>query len=164
MTPMIRVDDEVYEQLNQRGRTEDSFNDVIRRELGLPSKKQAMPQDSRSTDDPNPRAIAEALAPALVAALDCHLPPHWSETPERRSQILEVATLFLTTDQSWSTVERQLYAARRVAKEHRVDVNTVQDKCGRQLYGTGTGQQIERFRSALEAVEKNLRDRDPKCR
>jgi hypothetical protein len=161
---MIRVDDEVYEHLNQRGRTEDSFNDVIRRELGLPPKRQTTPQEPQSPDDTNPRAVAKALAPVLLTALDGHLPPHWSETPERRAQILEVAMLFLTTDQSWSTADRQLHAARRVAKEHGVDVNTVQDKCGRQLYGTGTGQQIERFRSALEAVEKDFRNRDPSCR
>lgn len=164
MAPMIRVDDEVYEHLNQRGRTEDSFNDVIRRELGLPAKRQALPQVSRSPNHLGPRAVAEALAPALTAALDRHLPPHWSETPERRAQILEVATLFLTTDQSWSTAERQLDAARRVAKEHNVEVETVQTKCGRELYGTGTGPLIERFRSALEAVERDLSDHDPRYR
>ena len=76
MAPMIRVDDEVYEHLNQRGRTEDSFNDVIRRELGLPAKRQALPQVSRSPNHLGPRAVAEALAPALTAALDRHLPPH----------------------------------------------------------------------------------------
>lgn len=158
MAPMIRVDDEVYEYLNQRGRTEDSFNDVIRRELGLSPKRQAARQDPpASSDEPSPRAVAAALGSVLSEALDRHLPSHWSETPERRTQILEVVTLFLTTDKSWPTADRLVYAAERVAKERCIEVNTVKDKYGRQLYGAGTGQQTERFRLALEAVEKDLR-------
>ena len=160
MAPMIRVDDEVYEYLNQRGRTEDSFNDVIRRELQLSPKRQSARQNSPTLDDSTPRAVAAALGSLLSEALDRHLPPHWSETPERRTQILEVVTLFLTTDKSWPTADRLVYAAERVAKERGVEVNTVKDKYGRQLYRTGTGQQTERFRLALEAVEKDLRSEE----
>jgi hypothetical protein len=152
--PMIRVDDEVYEYLNQRGRTEDSFNDVIRRELGLSPKTQTARQGSK-TD--GPRSMAAAPASKLSEALDRHLPPHWSETPERRAQILEVATVFLRTDKSWPAADRLGHAAEHVAKDHDIEINTVKDKYGRQLYGTGTGQQTERFRLALEAVEKDLR-------
>jgi hypothetical protein len=157
MVPMIRVDDEVYEYLNQRGRTEDSFNDVVRRELGLSPKRPAVQQDPPgSSDEPGLGAVAAALG-GVLSALDRHLPPHWSETPERRTQILKVVTLFLTTDKSWPTADRLACAADRVAKEHGIEVNTVKDKYGRQLYGAGTGQQTERFRLALEAVEKELR-------
>lgn len=177
---MIRVDDEVYAFLNGRGRTEDSFNDVIRRELGLTPKKllaRGRPEEDLNDVLPrevdariHPTASAERSSPSevcavlhseeIVASLNRHLSPHWSDTPARREQILELVLAFLKTSRDWSTADRQLYAARQVAAAHRVEVNTVQDKCGRQLYGTGAGQQIERFRSALDRVEHELIEAD----
>ena len=100
----------------------------------------------------------EAAASALVEVLDRHLPRKWKQTPERCSQILEVVVEFLRTDRSWPTADRQLYAAKRVAKAHgHTTSNTVRAHCSRDLYGTGTSRQIDRFREALEAIETDLR-------
>ena len=43
--PTIRIDQEIYDYLNEKGKTADTFSDVLRRELGLdqkPTKGQIM--------------------------------------------------------------------------------------------------------------------------
>jgi hypothetical protein len=145
--PMIRVDDEVYERLAEMGRMADSYNDVLRRVLGLPKKEK-----SRKAV-PTPMAPDEGFLVQFFSVADKHLPKHWSHSKKRMMQILWVIAEFLKAPKNLSTGERQLIAAKQVAKEFGVEVPTVQDKCGRQLYGTGTGQQMERFRRALEKIE-----------
>lgn len=145
--PMIRVDDEVYERLTEMGRMADSYNDVLRRLLGLPEKEKL------KKTRPTPLVPEEEDLHQFLSATDKHLPEHWSHSRERMSQILWVVAEFLNTPKNLSMRQRQLIAVKQVAKKFGVMVPTVQDKCGRQLYGTGTGQQIERFRQALEKIE-----------
>ena len=93
-------------------------------------------------------------ASTLVAAIDKHLPSHWSETPARRQQIFDVVCLYLRTPRDWLVANRHLHACKLIAQEREVIIQTIEDKCGRQLYGEG--QLMMRFRSALEAVEAEL--------
>jgi len=155
MAPMVRIDHEVYEYLNQRGRTEDSFNDVIRRELGLPPKRQPKALSSSAGRGPDTEA-SDVQPQRLEEALDRLLPPYWSATRARRTQIREVALAFLRTPPQWTTEERHLHAARQVASAHGIEVTTVHDKCGRQLYGTGSHPQIGQFRMALLRLEEEM--------
>lgn len=154
MPPMIRVDDEVYEYLNQQGRTEDSFNDVIRRELGLELRKPAAAKPLASMDHEVKQAMDTNKLKAVEDALNRLLPPHWANAPKRRNQIFEVVSAFLHTPKEWGTAEREVHAAKLVAERRGIDVNTVQDKCGRQLYGEGS--LMQQFRNALERLELRL--------
>jgi hypothetical protein len=148
---MIRIDDEVYEYLNQRGHTEDTFNDVLRRELGLGQKKSSK-GGTRSVSGSAGTTTQEHLnASRLTPLLDKHLPSHWGDTRARRDQILQVVEAFLNTPREWTTAEREVYAAKLVAKSLRVEVNTVQDKCTRQLFGNGTV--MQHFHAALMVIE-----------
>lgn len=150
MMPMIRVDEEIYEFLNQRGRTEDTFNDVLRRELGLGSKKRSGHRIDREHKVENQTKNSSG-ASSLTSLVDKHLPAHWRSTRARGDQILRVVTTYLRTPKEWDSSRRELSAAQQVANELGVEVTTVQDKCTRQLFGDGAV--IQNFRAALEAIE-----------
>lgn len=156
--PMIRVDSEIYELLNEKGRTEDTFNDVLRRELGLPSRKSGRQSQAHlsPTTPPVGHAAARGANSELESVLHRRLPPHWADTPARKIQIVEVVQKFLQTPGNWDTKDRHLYAVKAVAAERNLTIQTVADKCGRQLYGEGELQ--PRFRRALDAIEMDLRD------
>jgi len=153
---MIRVDDEVYERLNELGRTEDSFNDVVRRVLGLASKKvnaRALPSSSAVED----KGVSEVRKDIeLFGIIDRHLPAHWKETEARRDQIMEVVKNFLRMPSNIPVPERHRKAAKEVAKGRGVEENTVLDKCGRQIFGTGSGL-VDQFRDALIRIEADIK-------
>lgn len=151
MTRMIRVDDDVYEALATRGEELDTFNDKLRRLLSLPDLHVASLQNHGATKRGEQKLIE------LVEIANRHLPKHWSNSRARMYQILRVVAAYLKGSNAQGPAERQLTAARDVAKDLGIDANTVQDKCGRQLYGTGTGQQLGRFRYALEKIEADYR-------
>ncbi len=71
------------------------------------------------------------------------------------AHILLVIARFLRTPQEWSTADRHLHAAKLVAEERGVTVQTIMDQCGRSLYGQG--QLAYRFRGALEKIEADYR-------
>ena len=75
----------------------------------------------------------------------------------RQKQILFVITEFMGQARNMPTADRHNRAAKSVAERFKVEVNTVHDKCGRQLYGTGTPNLIGNFRSALEQIETEWR-------
>lgn len=151
MVPMIRIDEEVYEYLNQRGHTEDTFNDVLRRELGLGQKKSSRGGTRSMSGSTGTTRLEHLNALRLTPLLDKHLPPHWGDARARRDQILQVVEAFLNTPNEWTTAEREVHAAKLVAKSLGVEVNTVQDKCARQLFGEGTV--MQHFHAALMAIE-----------
>lgn len=162
MTPNIRIDQEVYDYLNARGNTEDSFNDVLRRELGLSeqSKRKAITinQEPITPTPEEDRSLKEGLG-EIIASMNEYLPSEWSGSPSREEQILKVTLAYLTqTPRDLTVDDRQKMAARIVAGEFGVTVETVQDKCGRQLFGNGTGV-IDRFRACLIRIEEDLIDR-----
>ena len=155
--PMIRVDDEVYQHLNERGNTEDTFNDVIRRELGLPPRKPSRAVTRGDSETmPSTATASGEYPPTSIAALDKHLPHHWSDTRARREQILDVFAAFLGMPKDWGITKRHLAACKIVARQRGVTIQTVEDKCGRQLYGQG--QLMQQFRAALEAAEAELEE------
>lgn len=65
-------------------------------------------------------------------------------------------TLFLRTPKDWTVAERNLHASRLVAQSRGLTIQTIEDKCGRQLYGEG--QLMPQFRAALEAIETDMED------
>ena len=94
----------------------------------------------------------------LFEVIDKHLPEYWASSESRMKQILFVVANFLRAPRDWSIAERHVHAAKEVAKRYHVTVQTIYDKCGRQLFGTGAGlRQQDRFRDALEKIERDIR-------
>ena len=91
----------------------------------------------------------------LEGALNNHLPPYWSDSWQRRHQIVAVVEAFLRQPRNLGTQDRLVHATKEVARDRGILFNTVQDKYGRQLYGHG--QLTSRFRDALEKIEPELR-------
>lgn len=146
--PNIRIDDEVYMYLNNKGKVEDSFNDVLRRELGLDHKKV---EYRFKTNMPLHKEDREML----TGIVDKHLPSHWRATSARQKETLMVIERFLETPGLGDVMERELRARKQVAKELNLTAETIQDKYCRQLY-RGQGSYILRFRAALEKIEEDF--------
>jgi predicted CopG family antitoxin len=146
--PTIRVDDEVHEALASRGTAADSLNDVLRRLLGLPDKQPELP-GLREAIQPD-----EAELRDLFEVVSKHLPQHWATARGRMRQILLVVVEFMKTPGDWPLEQREVHAAKQVAKRFGVALPTVHDKCGRQLYGTGSVGQMSQFCAALAAIER----------
>lgn len=152
--PLIRVDDEVHECLRNRGRTAETYNDVIRRELNLP------PSPERSARGPVPATRNDPLLQRFVELLNKHLPKHWSHGNQRAFQIALVVAEYLKIPKNLTPAERFAKATRAAAKERNIDFTTVRDKCTRQLYETGAGRnQTGQFLKALEAIERDHREK-----
>ena len=97
--PMIRVDEEVYAALGNKGTAADSYNDVLRRELSLPDRRVhelrrrgVMKSDKQDLND-------------LMMTVDRHLPGHWSQAHTRMYQILRVVAGFMNAPSNLSTAE-----------------------------------------------------------
>ncbi len=150
MMPMIRVDDEVYQHLNDRGKTEDTFNDVLRRILGLEAKRrrsgERTPQE-RKARTTQTRSVPPNEMAELWSVIEKHLPPRLSNAVHRR-QIEKLVVSFLEAPADWTTKDREISAARQVANEEGVTRETIQDGGTRRL-----GLDIEEFRRRLEAIE-----------
>lgn len=154
MMPTIRIDQEIYDYLNEKGKTADTFSDVLRRELGLdqkPTKGQIMRHLITGLADDQRSHSVEAIR----GATDRHLPPHWASTPAREAQIIRVVKEFVRMPRNLSVEDREIAARKRVAEFLGIDPNTVFDKYGRQLYGDGGGQ-AAKFRTALRKIESDL--------
>ena len=146
--PTIWIDQEVHEYLNERGRTIDAFNDVIRREFGfapLRSKKRRAPDKAHQAEMGSP----------INGAARRHLPLSWDRRPAQKRQILMVISQVLETPSDWPIADREIAARKAVARKLGVDPNTVLDKYGRQLYGRGTAQVVQ-FREALAKIVQDL--------
>ena len=146
--PTIWIDQEVHEYLNERGRTIDAFNDVLRRELGfrplLSKKRKILRQGMRNETDDRVASIVRR-----------HLPPRWDLRPAQKRQILMVVSEVQKTPSDWPIADREVAARKAVARDLGVDPNTVLDKYGRQLYGRGTAQ-VAQFREALVKIIQDL--------
>ena len=170
--PTIEIDQDIYDHLNEQGRTEDTFSDVLRRKLALPLKPMSKrvpqlaghllelaqvsaPRGPRK-DAPRLSDVSSVADNRLHAILDRYLPPHWSDTAERQRQILMVVENTLGESGNVAIAERELKARKEVAEKLGVNPNTVLDKYGRQLYGTGSPQ-VQRFRAALTRIEKDYK-------
>src|SRR5260370_35772757 len=105
--PTIRVDDDVYEELRNRGKTGDSFSDVLRPLLHLPRKAgplipvggssplSAFRREVRGLADQVSRQLGSPKSDAgdvtrLEQIVSRHLPSHWSDAPKHVDQILSV--------------------------------------------------------------------------
>lgn len=146
--PTIWIDQEVHEYLNERGRTIDAFNDVIRREFGFAPLR---PKKRRGSN----QAYGGEMGGRIIAAASRHLPLLWDGRPAQKRQILMVISQVLKTPSDWPTADREIAARKAVARELGVDPNTVLDKYGRQLYGRGTAQ-VAQFREALAKIVQDL--------
>lgn len=161
--PTIRVDDDVYETLRNLGRTGDTFSDVLRPLLGLGEKARGVPatvhqrQDERLTKELQSIAGAHGSLDALEAIVSRYLPPHWADGRQRRDHILSVVIGYLTQPTELPPAKRHTRATSEVAQRDRVTVQTIIDKCGRQLFGVGTPSQMEQFRDALTKIEADWR-------
>ena len=147
--PTIRIDQDIYDYLNERGKTADTFNDVLRRELGLSRKSPPKVPFYRNHTE-------EATDAKMRQFADRHLPPHWAHTPARKKEILMVIEEVLRQPEDWSVADREIAARKTVAKSLGIDSTTVRDKYTRQLYGNG-GDQGRRFRDALERIEQDFK-------
>jgi negative regulator of replication initiation len=159
MMPTIRVDDDVYEALRNLGKTGDSFSDVLRPLLKLPS------HGRRKREARRPAAISQQLVERveqrgaeLVELISRHLPAHWSQGEKRRAHIMSVVINYLHEDNALPSVERHIRAARSAAEHFGVEVTTIHDKCGRQLYGVGSPNQMSEFRAALERIRAEWKE------
>lgn len=149
MMPTIRIDQDIYDYLNERGKTVDTFNDVLRRELGVEPK----PVQKRPSQVGSSEVSAEGK---LREVLDAHLPSHWVGTRAREEEIRMVIVEFLRLPGTWTTKDREIAARKSVAERLGIDPTTVSDKYTRQLYGEGGGQ-VRRFRDALERIEQDFK-------
>ena len=135
MSPMIRVDDEVYERLNELGRTEDSFNDVVRRVPRIGFKKKSTRERFRHLVQSKDKGVSEVRKDIeLFGIIDRHLPPRiGKETEARRDQIMEVVKKFSQNAVKYTRFQKGIARPRRKWRIGRgVEENTVLDKCGRQ--------------------------------
>lgn len=150
--PMIRVDDQVYEVLTNCRMGEESYNDALKRLLGLAPKVPVGVDQAMNEIGVEQMADDQPLRD-LVAAIDRYLPPHWADGPERARQLIWVVVTFLKeTPANWPLRDRYNSALKSVAKRLGVRGRTVRDKCVRQLYGNGP--QTDRFLDALEKIEQ----------
>ena len=161
--PTIRIDDDVYEVLRKRGKTGDTFSDVIRPLVGLPDPR-ATP-DTLAPEDVRELVKAldgvdegDAMIEAFLDVISGHLPPNWADGQKRAQQILWVVVKFLAEPAEHSIAERHNTAAKWVADRYGVALPTVHDKCARQLYGT-SGAGLSEFRRALEHIENDWKQR-----
>ena len=163
--PVIRIDMEVYVALNEMGKTEDTFDSVLRRLLGLSQKvrgnihkehlKSEFSENGFSMMDREvPLEDDEIISDILFEVIDIHLPAHWASSPKRGRQILMVVYGVLSQDFSSPIEDRHQRAAAAVAEKFGISRETVHDKCMRQLFGNGSGLS-ERFRDALLEIEKD---------
>lgn len=163
--PVIRIDIDVYVALNELGRTEDTFNGVLRRLLGFAQKdrgndhkehlKSEFSENGFPTMDHEvPLEEDEIISDILFEAIDSHLPAHWASSPKRGRQILMVVYGVLSQDFNCPIDDRHQKAAAAVAQKFGISRETVHDKCMRQLFGNGSGLS-ERFRDALLEIEKD---------
>ncbi len=164
--PTIRVDDDIYEALRSLGKTGDSFSDVLRPILGI-NRTDARVGSSLAIASGAEDEIVHDLVDSggddkvlgeFAEVISRHLPKHWCDSPKRGTQILFVVSEFFKQPTDLSTAVRHINAAKLVAERFGVKVTTVHDKCGRQLYGTGTADLIEHFRRALELIEVDWRE------
>lgn len=151
--PTLRVDRQVLDYLAGKAGPGESLNDALRRELWLGDSGQRRGRPPKVTGEP-----AGARAPdaddGLAALLDRHLPARWRAAPARRAQILMLVREVLARPAGRSIALREQEARAAVAERLGIDPNSVLDKCGRQLFGTGSDQ-LARFHAALEAIERN---------
>jgi hypothetical protein len=149
--PNIRVDEEVYGYLNERGNTEDTFNDVIRRELGLTtsSKSEAkMFAKTVSQSEPTEGVDLEFIRKLMIRHF-----PQFNPESKHGTQLLKHVVQFLVAPSNWTTRDRQIAAAKRVAELEEVELQTVQDGAARRLDIS-----IGEFRVRLEALEQEFLD------
>lgn len=146
--PTIWIDQELHDYLNDRGRTVDAFNDVLRRDLGFAPLR---PKKRRASDP----ADDGEMGGRIFGAASRHLPLGWDRRPAQKRQILMVVSQVLRTPGDWPLEDREIAARKAVARELRVDPNTVSDKYTRQLYERGTAQ-VTQFRQALGKVIQDL--------
>ncbi|MCH9020211.1 MAG: hypothetical protein IIA73_07595 [Proteobacteria bacterium] len=152
MMPMIRIDDELYEFLNNQGRTEDAFNDVLRRLLGFERRKKRYQVAPRDEETMRPTAnLSASDTEPIERLMEKLFPPH--NNPVHRRQLVKVVWAYLHSPRDWPTKDRQIYAASKVAQEERVTRETIQDGCTRRL-----GLNIEKFRGRLENLEAEYRE------
>ena len=151
--PTIRVDRQVRAYLAGRGGAGDALNDVRRRERwrGATARRRGRPPKPAAAERPPSR---DDLAPLL----DRHLPARWRSSPARMAQILMLVRTVLDQPAGRGIAEREQAARAAVAERLGIDPNSVLDKCGRQLFGTG-GDQLARFRAALESIERTAIER-----
>ena len=149
--PTIRVDSQVLDYLTGKAGTGESLNDVLRRELWLGDSGQRRGRPRKPADVPA-NALAADADDGLAALLDRHLPARWRAAPARRAQIMMLVREVLARPAGRSIALREQAARVAVAGRLGIDPNSVLDKCGRQLFGTG-GDQLARFHAALESLE-----------
>ena len=148
--PIIRVDDEVYKYLNDQGKTEDAFNDVLRRVLGFePRKKQLHDLPTHKTVKGEGRYVDDNES--IERLMEKHLPPYLIN-PIHCRQLVKLVRYFLRSPGNWPTKDREIAAAKKVAEEEGVTRETIQDGGTRRL-----GLNIEGFRKRLEAIEAESR-------
>ncbi|NEU59217.1 AAA family ATPase [Halorussus sp. MSC15.2] len=98
----------------------------------------------------------------IDSIINQHFPEEWKSSSSREQQIRAVVTKFLTETNEDTTRERRLTAQKRVANENGIEMNTVQSKCGREIWDTpaeGEGYQKGRVDPALEQIEADFEER-----
>ena len=149
---MIRVDDEVYEALTKRRLPEESYNDGLKRLLGLARKAHVAVDQALKDMGVEEMADDQPLLD-LIDVIDRYIPPRWADGPERARQIIWVVVTFLKqTPSDWTIRDRYNSSLNSVATRLGVRSRTVRDKCVRQLYGDGPHTGV--FLDALARIEK----------
>lgn len=89
--------------------------------------------------------------------LNHYLPKAWNSSETRAHQIKRVVETFLhETDPDQPVTQRRKVAQKQVAEEEGVRFNTIQSKCGREIFeapSDNNGYQRGRFEPALEKIE-----------
>lgn len=148
--PNIRIDDEVYQHLNEQGKTEDTFNDVLRRLLGFDSARKRL-NELPKKDSGNSLSHTAGETEMIERLMEKHLPPHLSN-PVHRRQLVKLIEYFLLAPDEWSVKDREIEAAKMAAKVEGVTRETIQDGGTRRL-----GLNMAGFRKRLEAIEADYR-------
>lgn len=148
--PNIRIDDEVYQYLNEQGKTEDTFNDVLRRLLGLESARKRLDELPKNNAGIS-RSHTAGETEMIERLMEKHLPPFRKHSVHGR-QLVKLVTCYLHSPTEWSVRDREIGAAKMVAKEEGVTRETIQDGATRRL-----GLDTEDFRRRLEPIDAEYR-------
>ena len=145
MMPNIRIDDEVYKYINDRGKTEDTFNDVLRREFGLESAKKRL--DELPTNEAGTLEYSEDEYQMVEVLMEQKFPA--LNNPVHKHQLVKWVLYYLLLPVDWTVKNRSISAAKLLAKEEGVTRETIQDGGTRRLKLN-----IAEFRKKLEDFEK----------
>jgi predicted CopG family antitoxin len=149
--PNIRIDEEVYQHLNEQGKTEDTFNDVLRRLLGFDSLKKNLDRL------PSTKSLISETAGEnrmIEPLMEKWLPNSYLDNPVHRRQLVNHVRYFLLSPKDWSTKDRQISAAKKVSEEEGVKLETILDGGTRRLrINSEQHLNIENFRGRLESIE-----------